>query len=93
MIPYQLHELKSKQIRCKEEEEEEDGEEEEKTKKNLSHTVNFATRIQNDSSTANNNIFVDNSKLKSFYTSPLIKCLSNHDAQFLTINNIYATTK
>lgn len=40
-------------------------EEEEKTKKNLSHTVNFATRIQNDSSTANDNsIFVDNSKLK-----------------------------
>jgi hypothetical protein len=34
---------------------------------------------------------VDNSKLKSFSTSPLIKGLSNHDAQFLTINNIHAT--
>jgi len=68
-------------------------EEEEQEKKNLSHTVNFATRIQNDSSTANDNIFVDNSKLKSFSTSPLIKDLLNHNAQFLTINNIHATTK
>jgi hypothetical protein len=30
---------------------------------NLSHTVNFATRMQNESSTAIDNIFVDNSML------------------------------
>jgi hypothetical protein len=68
-------------------------EEEDEKKKNLSHTVNFATRTQNGSGTANDNIFVVNSKLKSFSTSPLINGLSSHDAQFLTISNIYATTK
>jgi hypothetical protein len=35
---------------------------------------------------------VDNSRLKSSSTSPLINGLSDHDAQLLTINNIYATT-
>jgi hypothetical protein len=57
---------------------------------NLSHTVNFATRIQNKSYTAIANVFVDNSRLNSSYTSPQINGLSDHDAQFLTINNIYA---
>jgi hypothetical protein len=60
---------------------------------NLSHTVNFATRIQNESSTAIDNIFVDNIRLGSTITLPLINGLSDHDAQLLTINNIYATTK
>jgi hypothetical protein len=60
---------------------------------NLSDTVNFATRIQNNSSTAIDNIFVDNSRLKTSSTSPVINGLSDYDAQFLTINNIlYATT-
>jgi endonuclease/exonuclease/phosphatase family metal-dependent hydrolase len=54
---------------------------------NLLHTVNFATRTQNESSTATDNIFVDNSRLQSSSTSPLIKGLSDHDAQLLTINN------
>jgi hypothetical protein len=53
---------------------------------NLSHTVNFTTRIQNDSSTAIHNIFMDNSRLKSSCTSPLIDGLSDHDAEFLIIN-------
>jgi hypothetical protein len=57
---------------------------------NLSNIVDFATRIQKKSSTAIDNIFVDNSTLKSSYTSPLINRLSDHDAQFLTSNNIYA---
>jgi hypothetical protein len=35
---------------------------------------------------------VDNSRLKSSSISPLIDGLSDHDVQFLTINNIYATT-
>jgi hypothetical protein len=47
---------------------------------NLSHTVNFATTIQNDSSTAIDNILVNNSRLKSSSTSPLINGLSDHDA-------------
>jgi hypothetical protein len=35
---------------------------------NLSHTVNFATRVQNSSSTAMDNIFIDSaSKIKLFW--------------------------
>jgi hypothetical protein len=58
----------------------------------LSHIVNFATRTQNESSTAIDNIFVDKSRLWSSSASPLINGLSDHDAQLLTINNIYTTT-
>jgi hypothetical protein len=60
---------------------------------NLSHTVNFATRMQNESSTAIDNTFVDNSRLGSTITLPLLNGLSDHDAQLLTINNIDAATK
>jgi hypothetical protein len=52
------------------------------------HTVHFETRTQNKSSTAMDNLFVHNSRLRSSYTSPLINGLSDHDAQFLTIHNI-----
>jgi hypothetical protein len=48
----------------------------------------FATRIQNNSSTAINNIFVDSIRLNSSSASPIISGLSDHDAQLLTINNI-----
>jgi hypothetical protein len=48
--------------------------------------------MQNKSSTAIATIFVDNSRLKSSYTSPLIHGISEHDTQLLTINNIYAAT-
>jgi hypothetical protein len=54
------------------------------------HTVNFATRIQNNSSTAIDNIFVDSIRWNSSSTSPIINGLSDHDAQLLTINNIVA---
>jgi len=56
----------------------------------LSHTVDFATRTQNKSSTAIDNIFVDSSRLGSTIISPLINGLSDHDAQLPTINSIYA---
>jgi hypothetical protein len=58
----------------------------------LINTVNFATRIQNDSRTAIDNIFVDNIRFSSTSTSPIINGLSDHDAQYLIINNIAATT-
>jgi hypothetical protein len=54
----------------------------------LSHTVNFAPRTQNDSSTAIDNIFVDITRLSSPSTYPIINGLSAHDAQILTVNNI-----
>jgi hypothetical protein len=53
----------------------------------LAHTINFATRVQNGSSTAVDNIFVDSIRLSSSSTCPLINGLSNHDAQLFTINN------
>jgi exonuclease III len=51
---------------------------------NLSHTINFATRTQNSSSTAIDNIFIDSTRLSSSCTSPIVNGLSGHDAQFLT---------
>jgi hypothetical protein len=54
----------------------------------LSHTVHFASGIQNDSSTAVNNIFVDITGLSLSFICPIINALSDHDAQFLTVNNI-----
>jgi hypothetical protein len=53
---------------------------------NLSHTVNFATRTQNDFDI----IFVDNIRISLYSTSPIINSLSDHAAQFPTVNNIVA---
>jgi hypothetical protein len=47
---------------------------------NLSHTVNFATRTQNDSRTAIGNIFMDITRLSSSSTCLIINGLSDHDA-------------
>jgi hypothetical protein len=59
---------------------------------NLTHTVNFARIIQNDSSTAIDNIFVDSIRFSSSSTSPIINGLSEHDAQNLMINNTAAAS-
>jgi hypothetical protein len=49
--------------------------------------------MQTKSSTAIDNIFVDNSRIGSTITSPLINGLSDYDAELLTINNICAASK
>lgn len=49
---------------------------------NLLHTLNIATRIQKDSSTDTNNMFVDNSALNLPSASPIINCLSNQMLKF-----------
>ena len=54
----------------------------------LAHTINFATRIQNNSSTATHNIFVDKSRINLSSISTIINGLSDHDAQILTIKNM-----
>jgi hypothetical protein len=59
---------------------------------NSTHTVNFATRIQNDTSTAIDNIFVDSIRFSSSSTSPIINGVSDHDSQYLMINNIAAAS-
>jgi len=57
---------------------------------NLSHKVNFVIRIQNNSSTAIYNIFVDISIINLSSISPIINCLSDHDAQVLKTEEVYA---
>jgi len=58
----------------------------------LQYTISFAIRIQNNSSTAIDNLFVDNSRINLPSISPIICDLSGLDAQILTIKNMYATT-
>jgi hypothetical protein len=50
---------------------------------NLTATVYFPSRIQNQSNMAMDNIFLDNYKF-----SPLYNWLSDYDAQLLTIKDI-----
>jgi len=50
----------------------------------LSNTINFATRIQNNSNTAFDNMFVDNSIINLLSIYP-INGLSDHIAQILKI--------
>jgi len=47
---------------------------------NLSHKFNFAKRIQNNSSNAIDNIFVDNSRINLFTPSPMMNGLPDHNA-------------
>ena len=56
---------------------------------NLTSTVYFPTRIQNNSATAIDNIFIDTSKFDSYVILPIINGLSDHDAQLITINDIH----
>jgi hypothetical protein len=52
-------------------------------------TVHFSTRIQNQSNTAIDNIFiVYNYKFPKYTVSPIYNGLSDHDAQLLTIKDI-----
>jgi hypothetical protein len=55
---------------------------------NLTAIVKFPTRVQNQSSTAIDNIFIDNYKFTKYTVSPIYNGLSDHDAQLLTIKDI-----
>lgn len=55
------------------------------------HIVNFAAGIQNNSSIAIDNIFVENSRINLSSVSPILNGLSDHNAEILTIKNIYST--
>jgi len=52
---------------------------------NLTSIVNFPTRIQKNSATAIDNIFIDTSRMGNYTISPIINGLSDHDAQFITL--------
>jgi hypothetical protein len=55
---------------------------------NLYSTVNFPTKIYNNSITAIDNIFIDKVKYENYSIHPLVNGLSDHDTQIITINNI-----
>jgi hypothetical protein len=56
---------------------------------NLFHVVDSPTRMTKDLGTAIDNIFIDFSRWNSFQIFPLINGLSDHEAQYLCINNIF----
>ena len=56
---------------------------------NLTSTVYFPTRLQNNSATAIDNIFIDTSKFDNYGILAIINGLSDHDAQLITINDIH----
>jgi hypothetical protein len=58
----------------------------------LTATVHFPTRIQNQSNTAINNIFIYNYKFTKYTVSPKYNGLSDHNAQLLTIKDINLQT-
>ena len=50
-------------------------------------TVNFPTRIHNNSVSAIDNTFIGKVKYENYSIHPLVNGLSDHDAQIITINN------
>jgi hypothetical protein len=54
----------------------------------LTSTVNFPTRYQNNSTTVIDNIFININRKNDYSICPIINGLSDHDAQFVTLNGI-----
>jgi len=50
---------------------------------NLSGTVHFPTRVQNNYSSAIDNIYIDKPKLENYSVKPLINGLSDHEDQLI----------
>ena len=57
---------------------------------NLTSIINFLTRVQNNSATAIDNIFIDVFQFESYTVTPIINGMSDHGAQLLTISNDYS---
>jgi len=55
----------------------------------LTSRADFRSRIQNKSSTATDNIFINILHFGNFLITPLVHGLSDHDAQLLTINESF----
>jgi hypothetical protein len=55
----------------------------------LCSTVQFPTRIQNNSHSAIDNIFINTFKFSSFSVYPIINGLSDHNTQCIVICNIF----
>jgi hypothetical protein len=50
--------------------------------------VHFPTRVQNQSNTAVDNIFMDIHKITNYTVSPIYNGLSDHDAQLLIVKDV-----
>jgi pyruvate/oxaloacetate carboxyltransferase len=55
---------------------------------NLSSIIHFSTRVQNQTSTTTDNIFIVIHKITSYTVCPLYNGLLDHDAQLLTIKDV-----
>jgi hypothetical protein len=55
----------------------------------LVHIVDFPTRVIRNLGTVIDNIFVDNYRVNSFTISSIVNGLSDHDAQYLILKNVY----
>jgi hypothetical protein len=55
--------------------------------------VHFPTRIQNNSISAIDNIFIDLCRAGNYTIGPLVNGLPDHDAQIIYINNINLETQ
>jgi hypothetical protein len=56
---------------------------------NLISIINFPTRVQNVSSTAIDNIFIDVAQLEIYTVTPITNGVSDHDTQLLKISTEY----
>jgi hypothetical protein len=60
---------------------------------NLTSIISFPTRVQKNSVSATDNIFVDISSIGKFTIKPKYNGLPNHNAQMLLLNDIHLCTK
>jgi hypothetical protein len=60
---------------------------------NMSHLVNSPTRFQHNHISAIDNIFVNNARLQQCNILPMHYGLSDHDAQFLHLKNLFIKKK
>jgi len=44
-------------------------------------------------SSAFDNVFIDHGRINSYYTSPIINGLSDHEAQYLVLSNVFNYNK
>jgi len=56
---------------------------------NLFQATNFPTRIGKAYSSAYDNTFVDCGRINSHYVLPIINGLSDHEAQYLVLNDFF----
>ena len=56
---------------------------------NFFHIIDFPTRMTKVSNSATDNIFIDYNRINSFKVFSLINGLSDHEAQYLCINNVF----